>query len=224
MINTRGAAELAQNTWMKDYRALSEMGQCLSLSERRSAPALITMLCSLLLLLAGSGNMSSAPWPLPSDMHRMATSARSEGQFPARSTCSACKSVYRGCTESEKVYFPTHKEPWERVCNNTGEKITVLLYNQEEVQMSHPVGLSGVHLHSAHSSSNTALIKWLDEWRMGGSLTEPGKPFLCTCNPGRSRWRERRVRTRQKDTSNDSSLTARLMTQHTKARSCAAFW
>lgn len=122
MINTRGAAELAQNTWMKDYRALSEMGQCLSLSERRSAPALITMLCSLLLLLAGSGNMSSAPWPLPSDMHRMATSARSEGQFPARSTCSACKSVYRGCTESEKVYSRRTKSLEKESATTLGRK------------------------------------------------------------------------------------------------------
>ena len=168
------------------------MGLCLSLSERRSAPALITMPCLLLLLLAACWVRKHELSTLasPSDMHRMAMSARSEGKFPARSTRSACKNVYRGCTESEKVYFPNRKEPSERVCNNTEEKISVLLYNQEAVQMSHPVGLSGVHLHSAHSSSNTALIKWLDEWCMGGSLTEPGKPFLCTPNPGRSGWRE----------------------------------
>lgn len=43
MINTRGAAELAQNTWMKDYRALSEMGRCLSLSERLALP--LSSLC-----------------------------------------------------------------------------------------------------------------------------------------------------------------------------------
>ncbi len=57
---------------------------------------------------------------------------------------------------------------------------------------------------------------------MGGSLGEPGHPFYALITPG-GQDEGREGRGQGKRYFDDSSLTARLMTQHTKAWSSAAF-
>lgn len=88
--------------------------------------------------------------------------------------------------------------------------------------MSHPVGLSGPPLLSAliiKHSSDQVIRRVVYGWnpqRVRPTFPLHSQPRAVTT-------KRERGEDKAKDTSNDSSLTARLMTQHTKVWSGAAF-
>lgn len=129
----------------------------------------------------------------PSDMHRMALSAHSEKGLYRVHLYSMQKRWPRFTVAVQRwinhvaVHFAMHKE----LCAVEQSEGSV---RQGTVWCSHdepPHGSPQAHLHTAHSTSNTALIKWLDEWSMGETLRESGHPFLCSCNPRQPGWRKR---------------------------------
>lgn len=182
---------------------------------------LITMLCSLsLLLLTGSGNMSSAPWPLPQTCTvQSGHVSKLWGQFLSQSTCSACKDVdhasrwlCRNWTCECNIFHEMTDIHQRGVVLSFHRSALRACCNQSQVEMSSTVG----YLLSAHSPSDTALIKWLDEWCV---WVEPSENlttlFAVLTTPGRSGQSRRRARMKEKILCMTVQLTTRLMTRHT---------
>lgn len=115
-----------------------------------------------------------------------------------RPTWLVCKNIYQAAEEEphSNVDSTVHRKPYQNSAQQVEQlplesvSLTVLLPISSEWRWGLPL-VSQAYLHSAHSSPNAALIRWLDEWCTVGSLREPGHPFLCSHNIRQKGWRER---------------------------------
>lgn len=142
----------------------------------------------------------------PSDMHRMALSARSEDGLYGVHLSSMQKRWPRFTVAVQRrinhvtVRCAMHKECAVEKSEGSARGAVWCAHDEP------PHGSPRAHLHTARSTSNTALINWLDEWVVyGWNPQRVWPPFPLLLQPRAAGMKKEMVRTRQekKKTLND---------------------